>query len=217
MIRVYAMEFKISAGDIELQAHLREPEGEVQGKVVVCHPHPVYGGTMDNRIVYRAARSAARVGFAALRFNFRGVGESSGQYDHGLGEREDAAAAIEWIDRKYPGKPCAVVGYSFGAWVGLLVGSGDSRISAMVGIGLPLDLYNFDYLVDYSNPTLYIVGTGDEFCSQEKLDDLQARLPPSSKIALIRDADHFFSEHIEELEMIIENFFREWINHQDVQ
>lgn len=210
------MDFKIPAGDGKLQANLHEPEGELQGKVIVCHPHPVYGGTMDNRIVYRAAKSAARAGFAALRFNFRGVGESSGQYDHGLGEQEDVAAAIDWIDEKYPDKPCAVIGYSFGAWVGLQVGSGDPRIGAMVGIGLPLDLYSFDYLVDYSHPTLYIVGTRDEFCSRENLDDLQVRLPPSSKVERIRDADHFFSEQIEELELTIENFFREWINHRAV-
>jgi len=203
------MVLNISAGNVELQSHLREPEKELRGSVVLCHPHPVYGGTMDNRVIYRAAKSAARAGFAALRFNFRGVGKSTGQYDHGLGEQEDVVAAIDWIERKYPQKPLVVLGYSFGAWVGLQVGCRDPRIRALVGIGLPLNLYDFDYLVDYSNPALYIIGTRDEFCSQKNLDKLDPRLLPLSKVERIHDADHFFSGQVEKLEIFIERFFKE--------
>ncbi len=201
------MALKIPSGDIELQAHLREPEKELRGGVILCHPHPLYGGTMDNRVVYRAAKAAAGVGFAALRFNFRGVAQSSGQYDHGLEEQEDVAAAIDWIEKRYPKKPIVVLGYSFGAWVGLQVGCRDKRICALIGIGLPLDLYDFACLVDYSNPALYIVGTRDEFCSEGSLDAFASRLLPTSRIERMQNADHFFSGQIEKLEELIEKFF----------
>lgn len=193
----------------DLEAHLRKPEGELRGAAVLCHPHPVYGGTMDNRVVYRAAKSAAKAGFAALRFNFRGAGKSAGQYDQGLGEKEDVATVIDWIEREYSEKPLALLGYSFGAWVGLQVGCLDRRIRSMIGIGLPLDLYDFEFLLDYPNPALYIVGTRDEFCSGGNLERLARRLPPSSRIQRIQDADHFFSRHIEEVETLIYEFLKE--------
>jgi alpha/beta superfamily hydrolase len=202
------MVLRIPAGDVELQARLHEPEKEMRGSVVLCHPHPLYGGTMDNRVVYRAARSVAGEGFAALRFNFRGVGKSTGRYDYGLGEQEDVAAAVDWIEREYPGKPLAVLGYSFGAWVGLQVGCRDPRIRALVGIGLPLNLYNFDYLVDYPRRSLYIVGTRDEFCSLQNLEDFERRLPANSRVNRIQGADHLFLERIEEMEAAVGNFFK---------
>ena len=202
------MYLTIPAGSFELESHLREPEDEPAGAVVLCHPHPVYGGTMDNRVVYRAAKAAARGGFAALRFNFRGVGRSTGRYDQGLGEKEDVAAAINWLEARFPGKPLAVLGYSFGAWVGLQVGCLDPRIRAIAGIGLPLDMYNFDFLVDYPNPSLYIFATRDEFCSPMNLESLIRRLPFISKVHRIQGADHFFSEQVEEVEKLIEKFFR---------
>jgi len=199
----------ISAGSVELESNLREPDGELQGAVILCHPHPVYGGTMDNRIVYRAAKAAARAGFAALRFNFRGVGKSTGLYDNGLGEKEDVAAAIDWVEKKYPGKPLAIIGYSFGSWVGLQVGCPDPRIRAIIGIGLPLDLYSFEFLVDYSNPSLYIIGAQDEYCSLMNQQDLIRRLPSASKFNRIQGADHFFTDHVDDVEKLIEQFFSE--------
>jgi alpha/beta superfamily hydrolase len=203
------MTFMISAGSVELESHLREPEGEPRGAAVFCHPHPVYGGTMDNRIVFRAGKAAARAGFAALRFNFRGAGKSTGQYDNGLGEMEDVAAAIDWIENRYPGKPLAVFGYSFGAWVGLQVGCRDPRVRAVVGIGLPLDLYDFEFLVDYPNPSLYIIGAQDEFASPVNQQELARRLPPGSRFDRIQDADHFFADHIDDVVNLIERFFGE--------
>jgi len=203
-----SMFLTIPAGNVELKAHLRLPEGAARGAVVLCHPHPVYGGTMDNRVVYRAAKSAARAGFAALRFNFRGAGGSTGRYDQGLGEQQDVAAAIDRMETECPQKPLYVLGYSFGAWVGLQVGRRDPRVRGLVGIGLPLNLYSFDYLVDYPGPSLYIIGTRDEFCSRENLESLSLRLHPLSRIERIQDADHFFSGQVEEVELLIEDFFR---------
>ena len=198
----------IPAGEVELRGHLRLPEGTLRGAVVLCHPHPVYGGTMDNRVVYRAAKAASRGGFAALRFNFRGVGGSTGTYDQGLGEQQDVSAAIDWMEEEYPRQPLFVLGYSFGAWVGLQVGCRDRRILGLVGIGLPLNLYDFDYLVDYTGPSLYIIGTRDEFCSPERLDGLCLRLHRLSRVEKIPNADHFFSGRIDEVEMLVEDFFR---------
>jgi alpha/beta superfamily hydrolase len=180
----------------------------LRGAVVLCHPHPVYGGTMDNKVVYGAAKAAARAGFAALRFNFRGVGGSTGVYDQGAGEQRDVSAVIDWMEGEYVQKPLCVLGYSFGAWVGLQVGCRDPRILGLVGLGLPLDLYDFDYLVDYPRPSLYIIGTRDEFCSRDKLDGLSLRLHRSSTVEKIQGADHFFSGQIEEVETLIEDFFR---------
>jgi uncharacterized protein len=199
----------IPAGPVELEAQLREPKEDLRGAAVVCHPHPVYGGTMDNRVVYRSAKAAAEAGFAALRFNFRGVGRSTGQFDQGIGEKEDAAAAIRWLENQYPSLDLAMIGYSFGAWVGLEAGYSARRIKALVGLGLPLDLYDFAFLLSNSKPALYIIGTRDEFCSPDNLDRFASRLPSTSYLHRIDGSDHFFTGHVEAVEKLIANFFRQ--------
>jgi alpha/beta superfamily hydrolase len=201
------MTFMIAGEVVQLEANLRVPKEPPRGAVVVCHPHPVYGGTMDNRIVYRAARAAAAAGFAALRFNFRGVGKSSGQYDQGLGEREDVSAAIRWINTRYPRLPLAVIGYSFGAWVGLQVGAADFAVNAMVGIAPPLNLYAMEYLVQNPKPSMLVIGTQDEFCSQESMMRLKSRLPAATSVHIVEGADHFFSEQTDRVENLISEFF----------
>lgn len=197
----------IPAEDVTLEANLREPAYPPRGAAVACHPHPVYGGTMDNRIVYRAAKGAADAGFAALRINFRGVGRSTGQFDQGIGEQEDVLAAIRWLDKKYPELPLALIGYSFGAWVGLRVACSEPRVHAMVGLGIPLDLYDMEFLIENPKPSLYIVGTRDEFCSQESLNRFARRLPPSSFVHQIDEADHFFSDQADIVQSLILDFF----------
>lgn len=202
------MSLMIPAGDFQLEALFKEPQDGVKGGIVVCHPHPLYGGTMDTRVVYRAAKAAVEVGFAALRFNFRGVGLSGGQYDQGVGEREDAIAAIGWLEEKYPALPLALVGYSFGAWAGLRVGCSDPRVKAMVALAPPLDLYDFEFLYDNNKSTIYITGTRDEFCSEGNLNRLASRLPASSSVHRIEGAEHFFTGYIETLQDLITDFFR---------
>jgi uncharacterized protein len=197
----------IPGSNIQLEAQLRAPEGPLRGAVVLCHPHPVYGGTMDNRVVYRTAKAAVEAGFAALRFNFRGAGKSDGQFDQGIGEKEDVAAALDWLGKQHPDAPLALIGYSFGAWVGLQIACSSPRVQAVVGIGLPLNLFELDYLTEYKKPALYIVGTQDEFCSQGKLDDLARRLPKTSIVRRVQDADHYFTDHIEIVQSIISEFF----------
>ena len=199
--------FFIDAGFIQLEANLREPAGGLRGAAVVCHPHPVYGGTMDNRVVYRAAKAAAQHGYAALRFNFRGAGKSTGQFDQGIGERDDASAALRGVEARYPGFDLAMVGYSFGAWVGLDVGIAAEGVKALVGVGLPLNMYDLGYLASSDKPALYIVGSNDEFCSRENLDRFASRLSATASVHRIEGSDHFFNGYIDVVEKLIADFF----------
>ncbi len=202
------MKLMIPARTVTLEAVLREPqELPPRGAVVLCHPHPVYGGTMDNRVVFRAGKSAMQAGFAALRFNFRGVGASTGTFDQGIGETEDVSSVIDWLEQKHPSVPLALVGFSFGAWVGLRVGCADSRIRAVVGIGLPLNFYDFDFLIDNTKPALFIVGAEDEYCPRERMERFARRLPPTSAVRLIEGADHFFARQLDQVQELIYRFF----------
>jgi len=201
--------FLINAGSVQLEALLREPAGELRGAAVVCHPHPVYGGTMDNRVVYRTAKAAAQHGYAALRFNFRGAGKSTGQFDQGIGEREDAAAALRWVEDRYPGRDLVMAGYSFGSWVGLEVGNSAPRVKALVGVGIPLNMYDMSYLASSEKPALYIVGSEDGFCSRENLDRFASLLPSSAQLHRIEGSDHFFNGYIDVVEKLVSDFFRQ--------
>ncbi len=199
----------IPARGVQLEAILREPQNlPPRGAVVLCHPHPVYGGTMDNRVVYRAGKAFIKAGFAALRFNFRGVGGSTGTFDQGVGEKDDVASAIDWLELKYPAAPLALGGFSFGAWVGLRVACADPRIRALVGLGLPLNFYDFDFLVENPKPALFIVGTRDEFCPVDRIERFSRRLPPSSEVHLIEGADHFFARDLDQVQSLITDFLQ---------
>jgi hypothetical protein len=202
------MNFMIPAGMLQLEAHLREPKESPRGAAVVCHPHPVYGGTMDNKVVYRAAKAAVEAGFATLRFNFRGVGRSTGKHDQGAGEQEDAAAALRWLEGRYPALGLAMIGYSFGAWVGLRAAHSAPRVNALVGLGLPLDLFDFEFLISCPKPALYIIGTRDEFCSRENLDRFESRLPATASLHRIEGSEHFFTGHIETIQSLITDFLK---------
>jgi len=198
----------IPGRSVELEALHREPkDAPARAAAVLCHPHPLYGGTMDNRVIYRAGKGALAAGLAALRFNFRGVGASTGFYDDGVGEQDDVISAIDWLKRQYPKLPLALIGFSFGAWVGLQVAARDSRIQATVGLGLPLGSLNFDFLAGYSKPSLYLIGTQDEHCPKEKIALLARCLPPSSTVGLIEGADHFFGHGLEQMQTMITDFF----------
>jgi uncharacterized protein len=208
------MSFMIPAESVQLEANLRETQNAPVGVAVICHPHPVYGGTMDNRIVFHAAKAVSKSGFAALRFNFRGAGLSTGQFDQGIGEKEDVTAAIRWIENKFPALPVVLVGYSFGAWVGLQVGCTERSVKAMIGVAAPLALYEFEFLAGNSKPTLYIAATRDEFCSQENLARFECRLPSTSSLSRIEGADHFFSDQIEIVENLIADFLQRLVREQ---
>jgi alpha/beta superfamily hydrolase len=199
---------KIKAGEMDLEAVLWEPKEEApRGAALLCHPHPLYGGTMNNRVIYRAAKGAVDAGFAALRFNFRGVGASSGSYDRGNGEKNDVAALMDWLERQYQGLPQVLVGFSFGAWVGLQVGCHDPRMMALVGLGPPLNSYDFDFLLETEKPLLLVAGTSDEHCPHDTLSAFSKRLPPAAGVRWVEGADHFFKDQLDQVRQLVRDFF----------
>ena len=135
-----------SAGALE--AVLWTPAASVSPKLaaVVCHPHPLFGGTLHNKVVYQAAKSLDAFGIPVLRFNFRGAGRSAGVHNRGIGEREDVRAALDFLAGEFPLTPLLVAGFSFGCWVGLAVGCADSRVAGLIGLGAPVNNSDFSYL-----------------------------------------------------------------------
>jgi len=164
---------------------------------------------MDSRVIFRAGKAAMEAGFAALRFNFRGVGASTGSFDEGIGEKEDVGFVIDWLEKKYPGIPLALLGFSFGAWVGLQAACADPRIQAIAGLGLPLNFYDFDFLIENRKPALFIAGTQDEFCPRDRMERFTRRLPPTSKVLLVEGADHFFARELDQVQSLITDFLCE--------
>jgi hypothetical protein len=179
----------------------------VRGGVVLCHPHPLYGGEMDNPVVTVAAEVAFEEGFQTLRFNFRGVGESEGTHADGVGEKDDVRAAIEFLRTKVDGPSLILVGYSFGARVGLPVAIGDARVKAMVAIAPPLEMYDFGFLKGSKKDKLVIVGDRDLYCPIGKLKELYQHLEDPKSLAVIQGADHFFSYHVNSLIPPLKEFF----------
>ena len=163
-----------------------------RGGLVVCHPHPLYGGDMDNPVVIRAATAAQDAGLATLRFNFRGVGLSQGVHGGGEGERDDAIAAMGMIERQLPpGRPLGLVGYSFGAWVAARVSEEDSRVRGLCLIAPPLGMFDWGFLSGGKREVLLVTGTRDSYCAVDGLERLAERLP-GAQTAIVENADHFF-------------------------
>jgi alpha/beta superfamily hydrolase len=180
------------------------PIGKPPIAAVVCHPHPLFGGTMHNKVVYQVARTLDRVGVPSLRFNFRGVGLSAGKHDRGYGEREDVRAALDFVATEFPNVPLLVAGFSFGCWVGLRAGSEDSRVAELVGVGPPVNDSDFSYLAKNNKPRLFILGQNDQYGSPEKLEKLIETFPKSvqrdTKSVIVSGADHFFVGQLNEVD-----------------
>jgi alpha/beta superfamily hydrolase len=208
----------IPAAHGRLEAILKEPrEGTARGAALVLHPHPLYGGTMHNKVVFRTARALNDAGCVTLRFNFRGTGQSTGEHDHARGgEQEDARAALDHLAAAYPRLPLVVAGFSFGARVGLEVGVKDNRVRALVGVGTPVSIaergYDFSFLAECRKPVLFVHGERDEFGDVETLRALVARIPREAhaRLVIIPGAGHFFDEQLDELTRAI----REWAEEQ---
>jgi alpha/beta superfamily hydrolase len=174
---------------------------------VVCHPHPLFGGTMHNKVVYQTAKTIHRFGLPVVRFNFRGVGLSEGTHDKGVGEKDDVLAVIDFLAEEYPGVPLLVAGFSFGSWVGLRAGCGDARVAELIGLGLPvgdLDSRSFSFLDSCDKPKLLVSGEFDRFGPQEKLRAMVEQFPPrvqeNTTVAIVAGGDHFFAGHLPELD-----------------
>ena len=168
--------------------------------VVVCHPHPLYGGTLHNKVVFRLARAARRAGAAVLRFNFRGVGRSAGSYDEGEGEQDDLRATIGFMNDRHPGLPLAVAGFSFGSRVALRVCCGDGRIDRVVAVGTPVFRHDWSYLAHCSCAKYFLQSTQDEYGSREELEAVVAAAADPKRVEWIEANDHFFADALDELE-----------------
>jgi hypothetical protein len=173
---------------------------------LVCHPHPLYGGTMHNKVVFQVARVLQGKNIPVLRFNFRGVGHSAGTYDGGVGEMDDARFALEFLSRRYPGIPAIIAGLSFGSWVGLRVGAADDRVQALIGLGTPARMFDTDTLRGCHKPKLFIHGTEDEFAPCELAQAWFEGLPEPKKWVTIQGANHFFQGRLTEVQDLIVDF-----------
>jgi hypothetical protein len=190
---------------------------------VVCHPHPLFGGTMHNKVVFHTMKALNSFGFPVLRFNFRGTGLSQGEHDKGSGESEDVRTALDWLDAKFH-LPIVFAGFSFGAAVGLRAACADARVRAVIGVGTPVApvaanaeeprVYTFDFMQDCTKPKLFVSGARDQFGPRAKLEELVASAPEPKRLVLIEGADHFFEGRLRELREAIEAWVKEAVSPQ---
>jgi alpha/beta superfamily hydrolase len=197
----------------QLEAILKEPRGSSPaGVALVLHPHPLGGGTMHNKVVFRAAAALNDAGLITLRLNFRGVGRSTGTHDEGRGELDDVRAGLDYLTAHYPGENITLCGFSFGARVGLEVGLADERVQDLISIGTPVDKYDFSFLAACRKPILFVHGANDEFGDVEKLRELVRQIKvhnPRAELKVVSDAGHFFEGHLDELKQAI----TDWVSH----
>jgi alpha/beta superfamily hydrolase len=184
-----------------LEALLMRPEGPPVAAAVVCHAHPLQGGTMHFKVVFRAAKALQSARVAALRFNFRGVGRSEGAHDHGAGEQEDARAALFEMEGRFPGLPLVLGGFSFGSVMALRVAARDRRVRAVFALGYPLALeQDRSHLAAIAAPRLFVQGERDAFGPGEALRSVAEPLPPPRDIVVVPRADHFFEGRLDALQ-----------------
>ena len=193
----------------QLEAILKEPrEANVRGVALVLHPHPLGGGTMHNKVVFRAAAALNEAGLVVLRINFRGVGQSTGEHDEGRAERDDARVALDYLAANYPDQEITVCGFSFGTRVGLEVGIADERVTRLISIGTPVDKYDFRFLEQCRKPILFVHGELDEYGNVDRLRELVAQIKAPVELKVITGAGHFFDDHLDELKAAI----TEWVS-----
>jgi hypothetical protein len=176
---------------------------------VVCHPHPLFGGTMHNKVIYQTAKSLDALGLPVLRFNFRGAGLSEGKHDRGNGEQDDVRSALAFLKQEFPGVPLLLAGFSFGAWVGLRVGCADERVSHLIGLGIPVNSTDFSFLRQCQKPKLLVHGSNDEHGAIAKVKALVASLPGENHLVVVEGVDHFFAGKLNELDAAITNWLTE--------
>jgi hypothetical protein len=203
-----------------LEALLNAGADNATHAAVVCHPHPLFGGTLHNKVVFHTMKALNSFAFPVLRFNFRGTGLSQGEHDNGNGEVEDVCTALGWLDAEFH-LPLIFAGFSFGAAVGLKAASSDARVKALIAVGTPVvpvaaeaeapRVYTFDFLRDCVKPKLFVSGARDQFGPRAKLEALVASVAEPKKLVVIEGADHFFEGRLRELREAIESWVRQRI------
>ncbi len=178
---------------------------------LILHPHPLHGGTMNNKLVYNAFHMFARRGFSVLRFNFRGVGRSQGSFDHGQGELRDAAAALDWMQQHNPNSSsCWVTGFSFGAWIGMQLLMRRPEIRGFISVALPANAYDFSFLAPCPSSGLIVHGGRDMLVPPDSVAKLVQKLSQQRGIKIdlevVPDADHFFSSWMDQLDAVIDRY-----------
>ena len=185
----------------KLEAVLEEPEdGEPREAVLVCHPHPQHGGTMHNKVVYRIARGMRRTGAVVLRFNYRGVNMSEGRYDQGIGEKEDARVALEFLRGRYPHLPFSLAGFSFGSRIILRLGCELGGAVRLLAVGFPAAMPDSQGLGFCEIPRVFITSTRDEFCPVPAMEAYFRTLAEPKQLIWIEAQDHFFAGALDKLE-----------------
>lgn len=206
--RLEAVLWKPLAGRAEARP-LQEAGAPAPLAAVICHPHPLFGGTMHNKVVYQVAKTLDRFGSPVLRFNFRGAGLSAGAHDRGRGEQVDVRAALDFLAGEFPGVRLLLAGFSFGAWVGLRVGCADERVTELIGLGTPVNSSDFSYLHHCAKPKLFVHGERDEHGALAKVKALVASLQGENRIDVVEGAEHFFVGKLDRVDGAISDWLRE--------
>lgn len=188
-----------------LEVLLDLPVGPVRAAAAVGHPHPLYGGTMHTKMVYHLAKGLARVGCAALRINFRGVGRSAGAFDEGRGELDDFRAALDFLATRHPGLPLWAAGASFGSWIAARAAATDPRVALLIAVAPPVNLADFSILKSCVKPKFFIHGEDDEIVPVRLVRALYAEVPEPKELAVIDAANHVFDGRAEEVADAVED------------
>ncbi|MFZ0663147.1 MAG: alpha/beta fold hydrolase [Acidobacteriaceae bacterium] len=192
-----------------LEALLNSGSPDAKYAVLLCHPQPLGGGTMHNKVVYHAMKAFQSSGLPVLRFNFRGTGLSEGQHDQGRGEQDDVRAALDWLDHNLH-LPLLFAGFSFGSYVGLRAACGDPRVKGAVALGLPVDAggrgYTYAFLSTCKIPKLFVSGTNDQFGPRAEVAANVAAAHPPAEMVWVEGADHFFTGKLDQVQSAIRNW-----------
>ena len=207
---IQTISIESSGGTLEGLLNVGSPDATYAA--VVCHPHPKYGGTMHNKVVYHAMKALNGVGFPVLRFNFRGAGRSEGEHDFGRGEQDDVRAGVSWLRRRFE-LPMIFAGFSFGASVGLRACCDDADVKALIAIGTPLEAedrkYGYEFLAECPQPKLFVSGARDQYGPAADLMKLVDAAAEPRKLVLVEGVDHFFEpDGLPKLRTAIE----EWVS-----
>lgn len=188
-----------------LEALIEEPEhGAPVEAAVVCHPHPQYGGTMHNKVVYRLARGLRKAGCVVLRFNFRGVNLSAGEYGAEIGETEDARAAMSELRGRYPELPLLMAGFSFGSRVAMRLTSEEQIIQRVVAAGFPTRVAEREFVYSVGVPKYFVQSTHDEFGPRINFEPFFESVPEPKHLDWVEASDHFFADALDTFEAVVE-------------